>query len=613
MTALSNEHVELRGLIADLREQTLSAEQASRLNGLLSESSDARDVFVRYTLLQASLELSGSDATACDVVEDSSLSVDSILPERPYVVVQPESVYGSYSGVRSFIDTPMFSYLVSMAICCAMLFGAWAHKVSHFQQVGPQIVKTPTGLDRLSPELVGRITGMKDCRWTDPSNRGIIGPSVRLERKFDLASGLLEITYITGAKVILEGPCTYTINSRDGGYLDRGKLTARVDNAKLQAANHKSSSLIPRPSSFFTVTTPTAVVTDMGTEFGVEVGADGSTTSHVFCGSVRVQAVGDDRRKNVILRANESARVEKTGVEGQPPITRLDTEVASRFVLEMPPPQTTRDSRAYAELVLSLNPAAYYRMEQPSDTQDRRVVVDSAPGSHHGELRLGDNYGGSPHRSGRFGGAIWFRGSEVGDRVIVSDYKKAENDRLTVAAWVMATGRPGWAMIAANWGTPREGREDTDNAGQFHIGLYRADGDLCARVMQRNGKWIQVREGAENPLPTGVWQHVAMVVDEGVLRLYRNGDEVASTPCDGLLAQPPIDALGIGCRLDSTGKKAPRGTRGYHYWQGRIDELAVFNEALPVKTIRRLYLGKKVNGQTEAASVGKGESPMDGP
>ena len=48
-------------------------------------------------------------------------------------------------------------------------------------------------------------------------------------------------------------------------------------------------SLIPNP--LFAVRTPTATVTDLGTEFGVEVSKEGHTISHVFRGVVRVQVV----------------------------------------------------------------------------------------------------------------------------------------------------------------------------------------------------------------------------------------------------------------------------------------------------------------------------------
>ncbi len=57
MTSSPAEHAELRELIAALREQTLSAEQAARLNAILAHSSSARDVFARYAMLQATAEL----------------------------------------------------------------------------------------------------------------------------------------------------------------------------------------------------------------------------------------------------------------------------------------------------------------------------------------------------------------------------------------------------------------------------------------------------------------------------------------------------------------------------------------------------------------------------
>ena len=46
--------------------------------------------------------------------------------------------------------------------------------------------------------------------------------------RYALASGLMEITYDSGAAVILEGPCSYTVESKAGGYLGFGRLTAKV-------------------------------------------------------------------------------------------------------------------------------------------------------------------------------------------------------------------------------------------------------------------------------------------------------------------------------------------------------------------------------------------------
>ncbi len=57
-----------------------------------------------------------------------------------------------------------------------------------------------------------------------------------------------------------------------------------MENVKAEAANPKSQ--IPNPK--FVVRTPTATVTDLGTEFGVEVARNGRTSTHVFLGAVRM-------------------------------------------------------------------------------------------------------------------------------------------------------------------------------------------------------------------------------------------------------------------------------------------------------------------------------------
>jgi hypothetical protein len=52
---------------------------------------------------------------------------------------------------------------------------------------------------------------------------------IHLGDKSALASGLLEITYDTGAKVIPQGFCTYEVESPVGGFLSIGKLMVRVE------------------------------------------------------------------------------------------------------------------------------------------------------------------------------------------------------------------------------------------------------------------------------------------------------------------------------------------------------------------------------------------------
>ena len=77
-----------------------------------------------------------------------------------------------------------------------------------------------------------------------------------------------------------------------------------------------------------------------------------------------------------------------------------------------------------------------------------------------------------------------------------------------------------------------------------------------------------------------------MVADGAVLRLYRNGRLVASEPCRGIGYPLPLNALGIGCKLndqdDAPSASAPA------FWHGKLDEIVVVNRAVSGSMLERL-------------------------
>ena len=85
---------------------------------------------------------------------------------------------------------------------------------------------------------------------------------------------------------------------------DVGVQTSESANQKSEVINHQ-----------FAVRTPTAIITDLGTEFGVEVDRDGSTKSYVLVGSVRVEPANHGngtKDRSVVLHARDRAAVQKT-------------------------------------------------------------------------------------------------------------------------------------------------------------------------------------------------------------------------------------------------------------------------------------------------------------
>ncbi len=610
---------ELMELVVLYLEGRLTGPQRDRLNSLLAEDPCNRDTFVAVCT-HASLLAScvGIDEGVDEDVEGlgtvGSPAID--LPVGAAVeppsgqwsrTPNPEPPFPTLSTTHyplptsDFVGSWAFSCMVATVIMGVMLLVCWAIEVNHHQHIAEAPSQSVPSDAMPEMVFVGRITGMVDVKWSDDPH--YLPPPdfahVPLDRKYILNSGLMEITYDSGAKVILQGPCTYEVESTAGGYLALGKLTAKVvsgqwsvASAKPQAANQKSeiknqkspSSFILHPSSLFSIRTPTAVVTDLGTEFGVEVSDRGRTKTQVFVGSVRLAAIdsgGEEADGGRVLLAGQTGVVRS----GNAAIVVADADGSKTFARVMPPPKEVQKASAdaYAELVMSLDPVAYYRMERPNDKKDLLTVFDSAPGGRHGKLSGVGRAGGLERLwcAGRFGGGLELRGEFFGDYVIAPRTPDSDSNQYSFAAWVLADSREEWATFVSEGGS----------RNWFRLKCDLTRDRWCARVTPFSGKdsvYSLAVEGESYPFPTGQWQHVAVVADGSVLHLYRNGVETKSLPCEGVIAVPPGKYLLLGCNNMA---EDPTGLLPVSFWDGRIDEVTIFHRALSLEEVRQLYEG----------------------
>jgi hypothetical protein len=152
---------------------------------------------------------------------------------------------------------------------------------------------------------------------------------------------------------------------------------------------------------------------------------------------------------------------------------------------------------------------------------------------------------------------------------------------------VKAESRPRWATIAKNL--------FKNETGQFGFGLFHDEGGLEAEVRQTNGDMVRVKES--EALPLGIWHHVAFVADGQYLRLYRNGIEIDKQAYDTLVT-PSYPELTVGAKFYI--KEGETEKRTGAFWDGRIDELAIFNHGLTAENIQRLFAAA---GPTETYAV----------
>jgi hypothetical protein len=474
---------EARSLIEAACDDRATDAQLRDLESLLLTDEKARRLYVHLLDLDAQLQwFVGS-------LRDGGLAFDELVAAKQTPQKQRAPIFPAvqYPLSASFVSSGWpLAYLIAAAILAVGLLAA--HLTPKSQPL--QVVYRPPATSRSLPEperpLVGRITGMVDCRWPENPKSAIRNPKeignpkseirnvnlpVALGDRFALLSGLLELTYDNGAKVILQGPATYTVESPTGGFLSLGKLTARLEKAEA-GSNRKSE--IPLPPSPFVVRTPTATVTDLGTEFGVEVDKRGITTSHVFRGVVEVRLATDDGRQGgqtIRLTANQSVRVEKHG-DGKAATVQRGTADPTAFVRaehlsQLPREQKPEPLRRWQTYSRQLrhDPAliAYYTFE-PAGGNTRTLPNLSAVGN-----ALDGKVDGAEWVYGRLPGkfALYFHGPGSGDRVELPEQQRFKfTGPFSIAVWFKAAGfaapyQPLVGKGADSWRLERHERTNT--------------------------------------------------------------------------------------------------------------------------------------------------------
>ena len=415
------------------------------LSKMLEASDEACDLYVEC--IHMSLLLPSLLASAPEEESDSFDTVFSSPCNEARTPLLPGFPNVAFPNTLGYLSAgwPMAYLVAAVVVSIGIAIAAITH-VSQPEQ--KQFVQQSNALPS-SPTVVGQITGMANCVWEgselrvqgsgenaseENSPKNLKSP-VSLGDRLSITSGLLEITYHSGAKVILQGPVTYEVESAAGGYLSVGKLTARLEHKATDTGTQISKSQIPNPKSpLFAVRTPTATITDLGTEFGVEVQKDGVTHTHVFVGTVTVAKIGSGTTNERVLHAGDAVRITRN--DASPVAAPGD---GRQFVRTCP--SVIDHGDAYAQRVLSMQPAAYYRMEPSGDPQQSGLLIDSSPGGRHGMLHFSNEYVGEPYASGPIGHALRLRGPMSQDYAIVQNGPKAMGDRLTVSVWAYLLSR----------------------------------------------------------------------------------------------------------------------------------------------------------------------------
>ncbi|MDA7888053.1 FecR family protein [Akkermansiaceae bacterium] len=217
---------------------------------------------------------------------------------------------------------------------------------------------TPVLVAASSPAAIATLGDDRDCTWQGDVNAQSdkrLAPGL-----LELKSGVAVIEFDGGARLALRGPAALELIDPKAARLKYGTASVRCEEGLYS----------------FSLLTPTSVVVDIGTEFGVAVEEDGASEIHVLDGEVEVTEIaGGENQHNRLLTEGNTLRMTPDG-------TGTDLEVSDRTWIR---DYTTQADRAAS----AVTPRVIAHDWFPSEPRQK------------GRFSLGSGWGGAWWRSSR--------------------------------------------------------------------------------------------------------------------------------------------------------------------------------------------------------------------
>ena len=292
MSEQNRHHEELEALLAGVVEGELSAEQTKRLEALLHDDPTQREFYVRFMITHALLRWSHAGVGSNAKKETAAAGQTSALPASALPITdQPILDAGTIPTIPGAAPTSIgHRWLGRKRVFLSGHFWVFAALSRHVRgriatvlHGRPAAPGNPTDV-AVQPEIsvnpavvkaeiaaVAKMTAGENCQWGDSTPGLRIGDGISIGQSLNLVSGVAEFTFDIGARVIVQSPASFSVDSSKSIRMQSGKLTAEITKAQARG---------------FEVLTPEATFVDQGTEFGVEVAPGGSSRVHVFKGEV---------------------------------------------------------------------------------------------------------------------------------------------------------------------------------------------------------------------------------------------------------------------------------------------------------------------------------------
>ncbi len=502
--------LEIHELCAALADDTITGVQSARLKEFLKSSEEAREIYFY------------------------SISLSNSLTEYANEMQSDEATLPIPSKVHPVRFNAWTVAILATAACVAI--GLFVLQLS-------SRVAAPSGLevadsDPQSGALVARITGTKDCVWSGAQELES-GAAVQLGQHLELASGFAEVTFDSGARIMLEGPAFLDADSAWAATLRRGGLRATVPPQAIGFRLHHKS----------------VEVVDLGTEFSMVADAGGDAEVRVLKGSVEVSPVSDEESGPVVMQESETRRFGKNRKGTRGDFEKRHTRLANAMNLER------------------WNPLVNFAHWSFDDEKDG-VFKGEAAGLD-GMFNIKNT--NATLTDGRWKRALHFDGStalsvtvplmpQSGSRTVAFWVRVPEDatlaDAQAMLVWPLHSKKSGIVPLRVGWNC---------NPNQGQLGALRSEFDKIHVV-------------GTTPLRDGNWHHIALaIVPNGNTRRVQvtqyvdgrlEGMTTRSVKADRVVLETnPSDVVWLG-RMPGLRKKGER------HFLGDMDELFIVDRAL---------------------------------
>ncbi|MCP4849726.1 MAG: LamG domain-containing protein [Verrucomicrobiaceae bacterium] len=555
--------VELEKLLSSLHDSTASREDTARIETLLRGDPEACEFYLDYSQMCAETDLEYSAQNAIEIGRKTvplSLSKTTALFWRGKTTKQILN--------PSWKPLPWFAAAAGLMLIAGSIafFSGNDNPLATSQLKATESAET--AIDNGVAILMGSVDASFGNGAFEPLKNGGILPLGELR----LESGIVEIEFYSGTRMILEGPSILALTSENSGTLVEGRIRVHV----------------PKQANGFSLRTSQLEIMNPIGELGVSIVEDGHLTEiHCFDGITGIHELSEHKNAKSLRSLNSGEAISfqangarKIDANSMAFVSYADIAYSS---LETSTLRHNKWSHLIERMRADATILALYTFEDQGP-RERRLVNQAA----YKEMFTHGAIIGCRWTKGRWPSKGSLEFSRASDRVRIN--YQGSHQVLTFSTWVRLDAPPRKHLVSLLSSHSRK-------IGAFDWTIQR-DGRIRFSIRANDKNKIHHYNSPVVFTANSInkWHHLVTIYDtvQKSVKHFLAGKEISKLRAWGQEQNPPNEknALPVtfgDLEIGNFAGKLPNGKRPVRNLTGRIDELAIFGRALDTNEVFEIF------------------------